>query len=258
MSSSKWRVPAATLSLVALTATANLAVAADIRVYSGGAPQLALRAMAPDFEKATGHRLQFTFALVTEIQQKLAAGEKADLILLPVQLIAAVEKTLPLRAEGRAVIGRVGMGVIVRQGAARPDISTSDAVRKLLLDARSVAFPEPGTPGGAHLAGMISQLGIADTIRPKLVIRAAIHGGGELVAKGDADVGMYPLSEVQSIKGIEVAGLLPSALQMFVVYGSAVPTDNNSPEPAAAFVKFVSDPSRASVWKAAGFEATGQ
>lgn len=250
------RISSIALVLVALLAMAGRAMAADIRVYSGGAPALALRAMAPEFEEATGHRMQFTFALVTDIQQKLAAGEKADLILLPVPLIAATGTNLPLRAEGRAVLARVGIGVIVRQGAARPDVSTPDAVRKLLLDARSVAFPDPIAPAGAHLERMVSQFGIAELIRPKLLVKAAIHGGGELVAKGDAEVGMYLLSEVQSIKGIEVAGLLPSALQNFVVYGSAIPSYNESPEPAAAFVKFVTDPSKVGVWKEAGFELT--
>jgi molybdate transport system substrate-binding protein len=134
------------LAVTALMAPATLAQAAEVRVLSGGAPSLALRAMAPDFERVTGHRLQFTFALVSELKERLVAGEKTDLILLPAQLIAAVAKTVPLRTEGRAILGQVGIGVIVRQGGPRPDISTADAVRKLLLDARFVAFPEPSTP----------------------------------------------------------------------------------------------------------------
>jgi molybdate transport system substrate-binding protein len=105
---------------------------------------------------------------------------------------------------------------------------------------------------------MISQLGVADIVGPKLLIKAAIHGGGDLVAKGEADVGMYPLSEIQSIKGIEVAGLLPPALQFFVIYGSAVPADSNTPEAAIAFVNYIADPSKAPFWKIAGFELKGQ
>jgi molybdate transport system substrate-binding protein len=242
---------------LALLLTATPASAGEIRVFSGGAPQEALRAVTPEFEKATGHRVHFTFALVTVIQQKLAGGEKADLIFLPVPLISATEKSLALRSEGRIVLVRVGIGVIVRKGAALPDISTSDAVRKVLLDARSIAFPDPNTPSGAHLARMIGQLGIAVVVRPKLVIKAAIDGGAELVAKGEADVGMYLLSEVQSAKAITVVGPLPPALQSFVVYGSAIPAYNGMPEPAVAFVKFVSAPGKKTFWKAAGFELMG-
>jgi molybdate transport system substrate-binding protein len=147
----------------------------------------------------------------------------------------------------------------VRKGTTLPDISTSDAVRKVLLDARSIAFPPPNTPVGAHLTRMIEQLHIAEVVRPKLVIKAAIDGGAEVVAKGEADVGMYLLSEVQSAKAITVVGLLPSTLQNFVVYGTAIPAYNDRPEPAVAFVKFLSEPSMKDFWKGAGFElmATG-
>src|SRR3954465_13151517 len=111
------------LVLVAVLFTGK-AQSADIRVLSGGAPQAALLQLVPEFERATGHRLKLTFQLVTEIQHKLAAGEKADVVLLPALLLAATEKTVPLRTEGRVVLARVGIGVIVRQTAAPPDIST--------------------------------------------------------------------------------------------------------------------------------------
>lgn len=127
------------------------ATSADIRVFSGGGPQEALRHLAPEFERATGHRVEFTFRLVTEIQQKLAAGEKADVILLPVPLIAATEKKVPLRSEGRIVLARVGIGAIVRQSTTPPDISTADAVRQMLVNARAIAWPDPSTPSGGHL-----------------------------------------------------------------------------------------------------------
>ena len=109
---------------------------------------------------------------------------------------------------------------------------------------------------------MIAQLGIADAIRPKLIIKGARGGGAEVVANGEAEVGMYLLSGVQSVdgiavKGITVVGLLPSALQSFVVYGTAVPAYNDRPEPAVAFVKFVSEQDKGTLWKAAGFELIG-
>jgi molybdate transport system substrate-binding protein len=245
------------LIALVLLVTGTVADADEIRVLSGGGPQVALQAVIPEFEGATGHRVHPTFALVTVIQQKLAGGEKADLILLPVPLIAATEKSLPLRSEGRTVLARVGIAVIVRKDTTRPDIATPDAVRKMLLDARSIEFPPPNTPVGAHLARMIEQLGIADVVRPKLGIKAAIDGGAEVVAKGGADVGMYLLSEVQSAKDIAVVGLLPSALQSFVVYGTAIPAYNDRPEVAVAFVKFLSDPNKKGFWKAAGFELLG-
>lgn len=240
------------LTLMSLTGEAT---AADIRVFSGGAPREVLLQLAPEFERATGHRVEFTFRIVSEIQQKLAAGEKADVIALPVPLIAATEKAVPLRTEGRIVLARVGIGVVVRQGTSPPDISTAEAVRKMLLNARAIAWPDPNTPIGAHLNRAIAQLGIADDVRPKLIVKGA--GREELTAKGEADFGFHLISEVQTVKGITLVGLLPPALQSFVVYGTAIPTYNATPDAALAFVKFISDPSKAERWKAAGFELVG-
>lgn len=248
------RAIASVILALALTSSATSASADEIHVLSGGGPQAALRASIPEFERTTGHRVYPIFAHVSVIQQKLAAGEKTDLILLPVPLIAAAEKTLRLRPEGRIVLARVGIAVIVRAGSAPPDISTPDAVRKMLLDARSVEIPPPNGPAGAHLARMLEHLGIAEAVRPKLVIKAAIDGGAQLVADGKVDLAMQLLSEVQSAKDIAVVGLLPSPLQNFVVYGTAIPADNGRPEPAAALVKFLSQPDRKEFWKAAGFE----
>jgi molybdate transport system substrate-binding protein len=151
----------------------------------------------------------------------------------------------------------VGVGVIVRQGTPLPDISTSENVRKLLLDARALAWSDAGTPTGGHLSRVMAQLGIADQVQPKLIIRAAIQGGAELVAKGEADVGLYLVSEVQAANGVTLVGLLPPALQSYVVYGTAIPAYNSAPEAALAFIRFSSDPAMSARWKAAGFELMG-
>ena len=242
-------------ALLALVLLTGEAVAADIRVFSGGAPQEMLRQLGPEFEQATGHRVEFTFRIVSETQQRLAAGERADVIVLPVLLIAATEKAVPLRTEGRIVLGRVGIGVIVRQGTTPPDISTPETVRKMLLDARAIAWPDPSLPIGSHLDRAIAQLGIADEVRPKLIVKGA--GRAELVAKGEADLGFHLVSEVQAVKGITLVGLLPPSLQSFVVYGTAIPAYTAAPDAALAFVRFISDPSKGERWKGAGFELAG-
>jgi molybdate transport system substrate-binding protein len=111
---------ASLLSALVLSIAAAVANADEVRVLSGGGPQAALRAVIPEFERATGHRVHPTFAHVSVIQQKLTAGEKADLILLPVPLIAATEKFVALRPEGRIVFARVGIAVIVRRAQRCP------------------------------------------------------------------------------------------------------------------------------------------
>ena len=243
-----------TLAFCSLLLLAGNARPADIRVFSGGAPQAALRLLAPEFERTSGHRLDLTFRLVTEIQQKLSAGEKADVILLPIPLIAATEKSLPFLMGSRMVLARVGIGVIVRQGADLPDISSAESVRNLLLAAKGIALSDPGTPTGGHIDRVLEEVGLAGAVRPKVTTRAAIQGGADLVAKGEADIGLYLVSEVQAAKGVTLVGLLPAPFQSFVVYGAAVPAGSAAPEAALAFIKFISDTTNAARWRAAGFE----
>lgn len=229
--------------------------AAEIRVYSGGAPQAALKLFATEFEQTTGHKLAFTFGVVGAIRQRLASGEKADVILLPAPMIDAMDKAAALRPESRHVLARVGIGVVVREGAVLPDISGPEAVRKTLLDARSIAYPDPKvTPSGTHLSRMLAKLGIAEAVESKTTLRNAIDGGVTLVANGDVEIGMFLVSETLPVKGVRLVGLLPSGLQSYVVYAGAVAIDSASSEPALAFVRFLASTAKHEHWKAAGFE----
>jgi molybdate transport system substrate-binding protein len=241
--------------LAGLTVTAMSASAAEIRVMSGGAPQGALAVLTPEFEKQTGHTVKYKVAVYSALRQALDAGEKTDMVLMPVPMIDSYVKAGKMRAEGRATLGQVGVTVIVRQGAAQPDISTPESFRMTLLDARSVVYSTPtATPSGAHMAKVIEQLGIADAMQQKTVHRPALNGGADLVAKGEVEIGMYPTSAVMHVKGITLVGPLPAALQLSEVFAAAVSTDNVAPEPALAFIKFLADPTNRRHWKEAGFD----
>jgi len=123
-------------ALVAIVAMTTTLPAADLSVFSGGAPEAALRAFGPEFEKSSGHKLTYTFAIVTALQKRLLDGEKADVIFLPVPLIAEIDKALPMRKEGRGPLARVGLAVVVREGTALPDVSTTASFKKVLLGAK--------------------------------------------------------------------------------------------------------------------------
>jgi molybdate transport system substrate-binding protein len=244
--------------LAAWAVTATSACAAEIRIMSGGAPQEALAVLTPAFEKQSGHTVKYKFAVVTELRKELDAGAKTDMVLMPLPVIDAYVKTGKMRAEGRATLGRVGVTVIVRQGAPQPDISTPETFRKAVLEARSIVHATPtATPSGAHMAKVFEQLGIAEALKTKLTYRPALDGGVDLVTKGEAEIGMYPTSEVSHVKGITLVGPLPGTLQLVTVYAAAVTTDNASPESALAFIKFLSDPANRIHWKEAGFDPSG-
>jgi molybdate transport system substrate-binding protein len=149
------------------------------------------------------------------------------------------------------------VGVVVREGAPLPAISTADAVRAMLLDARSIVIPDPAGGGqtGAALARMIAKLGITDAVKPKLTLRQAIAGGVALVATGAAEVGMFNISEVLPVKGVTLVGPLPAELQSYIVFAAAIHRSNTSPAPAQAFIKLLSGPAARDHWKAGGLES---
>jgi molybdate transport system substrate-binding protein len=232
--------------------------ATEIRVYASGAPRAALKRFAPEFEQATGHKLAFTFDGVSAIRERLASGEKADVVLLPVPMLATMEKAGTLRPGTCTALARVGIGVVVRQGAALPDLSKPEAVRKALLDARSIAYSDPKlAPSGIHLERILAQLGIAGAVRQKTTLRTPFDGGVELIANGDVEMGMFLVSEIRMAEGVTLVGLLPPELQSYLEFAGGVALDSPLPEPALALLGFLSDPERQDHWRAAGFEPKG-
>jgi molybdate transport system substrate-binding protein len=228
--------------------------ATDILVYSGGAPQRVLSVLLPEFERTTGHAVATMFEIVGLIQKRLAAGERPDLILLPQQLLVEIGKSVPLRSEGHRVLARTGIGVIVRDDADPPDVSDEAAVRSMLQRARAIALADPDTPSGRHLHELMVRLGLADELRGRFIHKGAIHGGGELVASGQADIGLYLVSEVRHIAGVRVVGLLPPMLQKHVLYAAAIPKTERPPAAALSLIQFLAAPEHAMCWKEGGFE----
>jgi molybdate transport system substrate-binding protein len=235
---------------------AGAAVAAEIRVFSSGAPAEVEKVVAAKFTQETGHQVVFTVATPADIQGRLKSGETPDIVVLPAPIIDALEKAGTLRP-GKVDLARVGIGVIVRAGAPRPDISTVAAVRKMLLDARSIVHPDPAGGGlaGVALARMMAEMGIADAVKPKLTYMFAINGGATLVAKGEVEIGLFNISEVQSAKGVTLVGTLPPAMQSYIVFSASIHARSSSFEPAQAFIKALSDPTAREFWKAGGLES---
>jgi molybdate transport system substrate-binding protein len=242
------------LAAAALLHAGAPSMAADIAIMSGGAPKEVLATLIPQFEKLTGHRVKVTYAVIAALQQKLAAGERPDMVLLPTSAIADLAKAGTLKSDGSAPFGTIRIVAIIKDGTPRPDISTPDAFRAALLNAHSLAYSPPTTPSGAHMARLTERLGIGDAIKDKVTYRAALDGGVQLVAEAKAELGIYQSSEVVHVKGVSEIGPLPDALQLKLVYGGAVTAANPTPEPALAFIKFLAEPQNKKVWKDAGFD----
>jgi molybdate transport system substrate-binding protein len=228
---------------------------ATIKVMSGGAPKEVFAQLTPRYEQQSGDRIEFAYAVMSALRERIAAGETADVLVMPVPLLDGYQKDGTLRRKGRVTFGTVVVSMAVQDGALRPDISTREKFRAALLAARAIVHPTPGaTPTGTHMGKVIEQLGLGPDFARKVLHRPALEGGVDLVANGDADLGFYPTSEVVNIEGITVAAPLPPELQLTIVYGAGVRTTSAVADAATAFLKFLSDPAHSGVWQKAGFE----
>jgi molybdate transport system substrate-binding protein len=245
-----------TIVLAASLLGSTFATADEIRVMSGGAPKELFAVLTPKFEQQTGHKVKFDYVLIPALREKIAAGEKADVLVMPVPILDGFAKDGKVRADARASFGTVAISVIVKEGAAKPDISTVDKFREALLAARSIVHATPGkTPSGIHMGKVLEQLGITDAIAKKVVHKPALEGGAELVANGQAEIGIYPASEVVEVKGVTIVGPLPPGIDLTILYGGAAMTGTSAA--AADFVKFMAAPENRAAWKHAGFEPPG-
>jgi molybdate transport system substrate-binding protein len=235
------------------------ASAAEIHVMSGGAPQEVFARLTPKFEQLAGHKVKFTYAVIAALRDKVAAGEKADVLVMPVPVLDEYESEGKVHTGGRATFGAVGARVIVQQGFQQPDISSQERFRKVMLDANSVVCSTPGkTPTGTHMANVFEKLAIADAMAKKLIYKPALEGGVQLVANGDAEIGIYPASEVISVRGVTIVGPLPQGIDFNVAYGAAVIGDSAMLDAADAFVKFMAADENQGIWKEAGFRCPGK
>jgi len=238
---------------LALMLSASIATAADIRVLSVGSVQIAAKALAADFTKETGHKVTLTTVTPSTIPEKLASGSY-DMIICSIPAMDALEKAGSLQPGSRSPLSRVGIGVIVREGAPLPDVSTPEAFKKTLLGARSIVHGNPATPNQSGVVTMriLTKAGILEQIKPKA--RAAdLAEGFAMVAKGEVELALFNLVELPT--GVRLAGPVPAPLQDYTSYETAVLANGMAPAEAQAFIKLMISPPARQMWEAASLEA---
>lgn len=232
-------------------------IAADIQVFTSGAPSAVQKRLAPAFTKATGHNVVITAETINLILERLEGNTSPDIVVLPRPALSKFEKTGTLRPGSMVDLARVGIGIVVKEGAPLPDISSVDGLRKTLLNAKSIAHPDPKGGGfaGVHIDRMFERLGIADAVRPKVRLGFAFSGGVDAIAKGESEIGLFNISEIVPIKGVTLVGPLPAEYQNYIVFSGALHVRGASPEPAAAYLRFLLEPRAQAAWNAGGMEA---
>jgi molybdate transport system substrate-binding protein len=229
---------------------------ADIKVMSAGAVKAMVVALGAEFERDTGNKLDLNFGTAGSLRDRLKAGETADLVILSESAIDALEKTGLFVPGSRTDLGRTVTGVVIKEGAAVPDISTPEAFKAALLKAKSVAYTDPkaGGSSGTMFAALLEKLDIAAEVNKKAVLGKGGVDVATSIAEGRAEIGTTFISEVLPVKGAKVVGTLPGALHNSNTYTAAITAGSASRDAAAALLRHLTNPAGRARWTAAGLE----
>jgi molybdate transport system substrate-binding protein len=240
------------LGLLVALAWMKLAKADELKVFTTTTMATVLREVGAKFEQKTGHKLVVTYGVGAAIVRRINAGEPFDVFAGPSSQVAGLVKDGKVVADTRTNLLRVGIGIEVRKGALKPEISSVEAFKRTLLNAKSIAYLKEGA-SGVYLAGLLERLGIADAIMSK-VTRPDTDIVSELVAKGEIDIGMVLIAQIATTPGVELVGPLPAEVQSYISFVGAVATNSPLPDVARELLKFLTSPVAAPVIKSQGME----
>ena len=231
------------------------ATAGEIKVLTTGAFKQVVVALIPEYEKATGHKVVLDNGTVGQLQKRVDGGEAFDVLVLSPKGIEDYIKGGKIAAGSNARLAKVGVGVMVKDGAPKPDVSTVDAFKQTLLKAKTVGYIDPASGGssGIYVSGLLDKLGIAEQIKPKAKLKQGGHVS-DLVKDGTAEVGIHQMSEIVGQAGVTLVGPLPAEIQNYTVYVVGLSTAAKEAEAAKAFIKVLTGPSAAGVLKSKGME----
>lgn len=229
---------------------------AEIKVLTAGAFKPVVMAVVPDFEKQSGHKVVVENDTVGAFAKRIAGGETFDAVILTPPAIEQLVQAGKVASGSPIRLARVAIGVAVKAGAPRPDITTVAAFKQTLLAAPSVAYIDPAAGGssGIYLAQLFAKIGVADAIREKSVL---VPGGlvAEHVASGEAALGIHQISEILAVSGVTLVGPLPAEIQNYTIYAGGISAAARDGEAARSFLAALGTPSALAVLTAKGMEA---
>ncbi len=233
-----------------LLALGFAADAAEVKVIGSPAMRVIMSELGPEFERATGHRLAIQYELGPQARRQIAAGESFDVAIVSFDVDDFIKQG-KIAAGTRTVLGRTGIGVAVRKGAPRPDISTSDAFKRAMLEARSVSYAG-GSPG-AHILSLFERLGIAQVIKPKLKPTTELSLA-DVIAKGEPEIAVNGVAPILGTPGAELVGWLPPELQEYVVFTAGISATTRETEAGQALLQLLRTPNAIAALKKIGVE----
>jgi len=250
-------VAAAAISSLLLVATGmSVANAAEIKLLCAVALQPAIAGLIPEFEKSSGHKVTITYGTAGAMADRVQKGEAADVTIVSGPQIDELQGQGKVVAGSRVDIAKVGVGVFVRKGAAKPDISSADAFKRSMLAARSIAYPDPagGGASGIYVASLLDRLGVAGEMKAKTKFYPPSAPLYESVASGEVEIGFNQISEILAQPSVEFLGPLPAAIQNFTQFAAGIIASSTLADAGKALIGFLSSPTAAAFMKSKGFE----
>ena len=251
MNSHIWRA----LAIAVTLSHSGMASAAEVKVLTAGAFKQVVLALVPDFEKQTGNKVVVDSATAGGLKKRIESGEAFDVAVITPAIVDDLAGAGKIAPGSRVNLATVGVGVVVKEGAPKPDVSTVEAFKSALLAAKSVAYIDPASGGssGIYIDKLLERLGIADQVRPK----AKLKKGGyvaELIVSGEAELGLHQVSEIVPVKGAALVGPLPKEIQNTTSYAAGLSASSQNKDAAQTLIKMFSGPAAATVLKSRGME----
>jgi molybdate transport system substrate-binding protein len=244
---------AVTVGFIFVFARGVAAQAAHVNALVSNGVKAVIDELRPQCERAVGHPIDIEFNTSAALKQKIEAGDPFDFTILTTPLIDELTKEGKIEAGSRVDLARAGIGVGIRAGAPKPDISTPGAMKQTLLNAKAISYAAQGA-SRVYTEKMFDSLGIADQLKPKIILEERPGQPQIDVAEGKADLVMTLVSEILPVHGIELLGPLPAEFQHYISLAGGVGANAHDPETAKAVLKFLSGPEAAPVFKAKGME----
>src|SRR3984893_2079437 len=241
-----------TLGTASFLLFAGAVHAAEIRVLSTQATEQAYRELVPQFEKASGHKVTTVFTGTLDANKRLAAGEIYDLLIMSAPSIEEHIKAGKVVAGSRVDLAKSGVGAGVKAGAPKPDISTTEVLKRTLLAAKSIGYSTG--PSGIYMVGVFQRMGIADEIKHKLKQTPTGVFVGSIIANGEAEIGFQQVSELSHFAGVDYVRPLPAEIQQFTIFSSGIIAGAKEADAAKALVNFITAPAAGAVFKRIGME----
>ena len=247
---------AAIFGFIALLAQGVAATAAEVKLMAGGGMRGAFAELVPQFERATGHKILVQYGGGATLRKQIEAGEAFDLVIIDSAEVDDLIKQGKIAGDTRLDIVRVGIGVAVREGAPKPDISSVDAFKNALLGVTSFTYAPAGSTG-RHLPAVLERLGIAEQVKGKIKLNP-LDRVAPAVAAGEVELAIGGIPSLLSANGVQLVGLLPAELQSWFVNTAGISAAAEQPDAAKALITYLTTPEAAAVIKAKGMEPLGR